>query len=137
MPAKSIIITLLLLIITPYSAFAQANPDSKVAIPPNLDEPTQVSIDIDITQILSINERDETFEVDAFLYTEWQDPRLAFDADVFGAEIKTYHNELAQEKLKSEIWAPGFSILNTRGPRQLVDLAVWVYDDGTVCDCRF
>lgn len=93
---------------------------------------TEVLVELNINDILSINEREETFELDAYLYAEWVDPRLRFDAAVFGSDHKVYRGEAALEALKTQIWWPELELVGGRGPRDRLHLSLLVWDDGVV-----
>ena len=127
-----IVLTLCYLRAGPAVALAQS-PDDKEAqllIPPSF--PTEVTVDLGIGDITSINERDQVFEVDAQLAAWWVDERLAFDAEAFGDDQKIYQGEAATEKLKTEIWWPDFEITDARGPRDRMFVELAVFDDGSV-----
>lgn len=120
------------LISGPVPAQAQS-PDDKEAqllIPPSF--PTEVTIDLGIGDITSINEREQIFEIDAQLAAWWVDERLAFEAETFGDDQKIYQGEAATEKLKTEIWWPDFEITDARGPRDRMFVELTVFDDGSV-----
>lgn len=128
-------IILILFFCTPLISKAQddtQNKEAKLLTPPNRSEPTEVFVDIGISEIFAINERDETYVVDAYLVMVWNDERLAFDPDQFGYERKTYQDEVAIEILKTDIWAPAVNILDARGPRERSNTALTVYYDGEV-----
>lgn len=126
--------TLLLLLLAPRSVRAQTATDNeaRLVIPPNPDGPTEVFVGIGLRNITGINEREETFEVDGELYAAWHDPRLSFDPQQFGADEKVYQGEVALEKLKSAIWWPDLEIVDSRGPRERMYVALSVLADGSV-----
>lgn len=104
--------------------------DELVAVPPEF--PTEVVIDVGVNDIPSIDEREQLFEIDGTLSAFWIDERLAFDPAEFGAESKVYQGEVAAEKLKTEVWWPDFELVDGRGARETIALALSVDFDGLV-----
>ncbi|MFT5193742.1 MAG: hypothetical protein ACI9EW_000741 [Cellvibrionaceae bacterium] len=129
------VLAILLVIFTPLTAYAQDDTQKKQAqllTPPNKTGVTEVFVDVGISEIFAINERDETYDVDAYMFLSWNDNRLAFDPDEFGYEKKVYQDEAALEILKSEIWAPSINIIDARGSRDRMSTSLTVYFDGQV-----
>ena len=98
--------------------------------PPN--GPTEVSIDIYGIEIFSINEREETFEIEAFLDAGWFDPRLAFDSKKLGTNVLIYQGAAAIQQLDKKIWWPYFEIIDARGARERMYTELRIYADGKV-----
>lgn len=124
----------LALFLLPESVQAQA-PDPKqqqLLIPPEVDAPTVVYVDVSIDDLFSIDEKGQSYKVDAILYLSWFDGRLAFDANTFGYDSKTYQDEAVGEALKSEIWWPGVTIVDSREPRNRLNTTLTVFDNGDV-----
>jgi hypothetical protein len=113
--------------IIPVSADGESN-----LLPPNTDGQTAVAINLFISDILSIDEKEETFEVDGFLSAEWVDPRLAFDQEEFGYPWKTYRNEMVTGKLEEDIWWPDLYLVYAKGNRRIINSFIEVYPDGLV-----
>lgn len=113
------------------SAQSSEESDQLVGVNPDYPEPTPVAIGLSIRDISNIDEREETFEVDGVLVLVWTDPRLAFEDGTFGSE-RVYQDETALEKLKTEIWWPGIEIVDSRGARDTLSLAITVQSDGLV-----
>lgn len=133
--AAWLLLALLWLALPPLAGHAQgpAEPPPSLLLRPNPEgEPTEVLVELSINDILSINEREETFELDAYLYAEWEDPRLRFDAATFGSDHKVYRGEAALEALKTQIWWPELELVGGRGPRDRLHLSLLVWDDGVV-----
>jgi hypothetical protein len=124
----------LYLAMSPLRAWAQepAGKEAVLTTPPNPVGPTEVYIDLFDVEILSINEREETFEIDAYLYAEWLDGRLAFDPDLFGSDQKVYQGQTALEKFKDEIWWPDLALVDARGPRDVLNATLTIDYDGLV-----
>ena len=91
--------------------------ESVSTLPPGA-RPVEVLVELYNVSIDSIDERTETFEVDAYLFAAWYDERHAFDAAAVGAETKVFQGETAVEQLKTTVWHPDFEILDARGPRK-------------------
>lgn len=129
-----VVLTVLCLAISPRAANAQDPPDNQaqLLIPPNTAGPTEVFVDVGISEIFGIDEREEIFTVDAYLFLDWVDERLAFDPDAFGYDRKVYQDETALEMLKSEIWWPAIEIIDARGSRDRMHTTLTVYYDGAV-----
>lgn len=101
-------------------------------LPPNTEAQTNVAINLFISDILSIDEKEETFEVDGFLSAEWVDSRLAFDQEEFGYPWKTYRNEMVTKKLEEDIWWPDLYLVYSKGNRRIINSFIEVYPDGLV-----
>jgi len=87
--------------------------------------PTEVLVDIGF-HLISIDERTETFDVEARLELTWLDERLR------GFGPVRFSGEGAAELLKTQIWWPYFEITDARSPRQQIALAVEIDSDGWV-----
>lgn len=98
--------------------------------PPAL--PTVVSVDLWGIQIFSINEDEETFEIEATLEASWLDERLAFDAGTIGSEEIYYQGDGALDKLKSGMWWPYFEVTDARHSRDQMYVEVNIAAGGRV-----
>jgi hypothetical protein len=129
-----VVFTVFCLAISPLVAQAQGPADAKaqLLIPPNTAGPTEVFVDVGVSEIFGIDEREEIYKVDAYLNLDWVDERLAFDPDAFGYDRKVYQDETALEMLKSEIWWPSIEIVDARGSRDRMHTSLTVYYDGEV-----
>jgi hypothetical protein len=99
-------------------------------IPPYIDEATIVYIDVYINDILAIDEKMETFDVDGYLLAEWSDPRQVFDAFEFGYDFKIYRNEMVQDVITDEVWWPDLYLVNGRGNREIISSLLLISPDG-------
>ena len=100
--------------------------------PPSLDM-TEVSISLWDIWILEIDDKANTFEIDATVTAEWHDHRLAFNPeDYSGHTLRRIEGEAATEALKTEIWWPNLEIADARGPRVPVNISIEVDSDGYV-----
>jgi hypothetical protein len=111
---------------------AKAQSEVQSLSPPLVDgEPVEVYVELFNVNINSIDERDETFEIDAFLYADWFDERQAFDM-AEGLEQKVFQGEAAVEILKTSVWWPDFEIVDARGPRERLQTTLTIDYDGFV-----
>ena len=117
---------LLLFFVLP--AGAQDIDSERVSTLPPGELPLQVLVDLYNVNIASIDERTETFEVEAVLFAAWFDQRQAFG----GGETRVYQGETAVELLKTSVWHPDFEIIDARGPRETLHLSLTIDPDGFV-----
>ena len=96
------------------------------------DTPLQVSIGVQVEQIVSINQKEENFEVVGNLRMEWQDPALAFDPQTQqGSALKVFTREGFTRFVDQEgIFAPAFMMYNQQGRRFTQNAGVLVFSDG-------
>ncbi len=122
------------LLLNPTTAQAQEQltAEQRLLIPPNRDGATEVFVDIWVSEIFNIDAREEIFTVDAHLYLEWFDERLAFDAETFGYDRKVYQDEAVEELLKSQVWWPAVEVIDARGVRDRLHTALTIYADGSI-----
>ncbi|MBD3207164.1 hypothetical protein GF319_12585 [Candidatus Bathyarchaeota archaeon] len=106
--------------------------NSQQLLPPNLDGPTSVNINLYISDILSINEKEQTFEIDGFITAQWIDHRLSFDQEEFGFPWKTYRNEIVSQKFEEDTWWPDLYLVKSKGKREILNSFLEVYPDGSV-----
>jgi hypothetical protein len=92
--------------------------------PPATDQPIDVKVGLHIVNIASINEVNEQFVMDAYLFAVWKDPRLAFTPR--GPDDQQHNYALGQ------IWVPQLEIINAATPRTRYDTSIRVAPDGTV-----
>lgn len=111
---------------------AQTGSPTNVASPPPDQNPVEVYVDLYGLNIFSINEQEETFEIEAFIYADWFDDRLAFDPAVAGTETKVFQGETAVEMLKTDVWWPDLEVVDVRGPRERLHTTLTIDYDGFV-----
>jgi hypothetical protein len=92
----------------------------------------EVYVDLYGLNIFSIDEREETFEIEAFIYADWFDERLAFDPAAAGTNTKIFQGETAVEMLKTEVWWPDLEVVDVRGPRERLHTTLTIDYDGFV-----
>ncbi len=98
--------------------------DPLLAAPTQAGKPVVVEITLDILNIPSINEVDEEFTLDGYLFAQWSDPRLAFKVQP-GAKVEKVYKP-------GEIWMPSIEMVNGVSPRDQFDRSLTVGSDGTV-----
>lgn len=111
---------------------AQTNPPNNVASPPPDQYPVEVYVDLYGLNIFAIDEQAETFEIEAFIYADWFDDRLAFDPVEAGTETKIFQGETAVELLKTDVWWPDLEVVDVRGPRERLHTTLTIDYDGFV-----
>lgn len=114
------------------AVLAQTDPTANIASPPPGQYPVEVYVDLYGLNIYRIDEREETFEIEAFIYADWFDDRLAFDPAVAGTETKVFQGETAVEILKTDVWWPDFEVVDARGPRDRLHTTLTIDYDGFV-----
>nr|4X5T_A Chain A, Proton-gated ion channel,GLRA1 protein,GLRA1 protein [synthetic construct]4X5T_B Chain B, Proton-gated ion channel,GLRA1 protein,GLRA1 protein [synthetic construct]4X5T_C Chain C, Proton-gated ion channel,GLRA1 protein,GLRA1 protein [synthetic construct]4X5T_D Chain D, Proton-gated ion channel,GLRA1 protein,GLRA1 protein [synthetic construct]4X5T_E Chain E, Proton-gated ion channel,GLRA1 protein,GLRA1 protein [synthetic construct] len=92
--------------------------------PPIADEPLTVNTGIYLIECYSLDDKAETFKVNAFLSLSWKDRRLAFDPVRSGVRVKTYEPEA--------IWIPEIRFVNVENARDADVVDISVSPDGTV-----
>lgn len=92
--------------------------------PPDNGRPLDVTIALHIVNIASIDEVNEQFEMDAYLFERWNDPRLAYTPSGPTDQERNY--------AFGEIWMPQLEIINAATPRTRYDTSTSVAPDGTV-----
>ena len=103
---------------------AQTLTDAEVGSRPNADGPADiVKVRFGLVDIVSIDDRQQQFNVDAFVELQWHDPRLA-DPSLGKSELRTMAG--------SRIWTPRLLILNNRGLQHLLPDVVSVDHRGNV-----
>ena len=99
--------------------------------PPNAAGATSVDIGLFVIEITEIDEKSNTFQLEAYLDLVWCDPRLAFDAETAGVDRQIFLEEDAALKT-SRIWWPDITIANESGARTIENEIITIYPDGTV-----
>jgi hypothetical protein len=95
------------------------------------EKPYEVSIGVQIEQIVSVNQKDENFEVVGNLRMQWQDPKLAFDASGAGQSFRMLSREAFTRFAEQHaIFAPAFAIQNQQWQRWTQNAGVIVFSDG-------
>src|SRR5208337_4370062 len=92
--------------------------------PPYNGQPLEVTIGLHIVNIAAIDEVNEQFQMDAYLFARWTDPRLAF--------TPSGPNDHERDYALGQIWIPQLEIINAATPRERYDTSIRVAPDGTV-----
>lgn len=106
-------------------------PPKIIGIPASMPKPIPLGISLMINKIISIEDKEETFKADFFVYYSWKDTSLAFDPKKIGSVRKEYSNEVATRKIH-QIWSPHINITNLIDKPQEVSRGLKIYSDGSV-----
>jgi hypothetical protein len=99
-------------------------PANAALTPPNQNKPTQVSLGFYLLNLGKINQTEETFDIAGLMTTSWRDPRLAFDPQKSGENVRRY--------VAGQIWVPELTIVNAAGLQRQSLIQLSVRPDGTV-----
>lgn len=91
-------------------------------LPPG--RPVQVEVHTELAQISQIEDRDEKFNVEFYVYLSWRDPRLAFDAAREGRDKRVLPID--------KVWTPEPQVMDGLGIEVQSNDSVNVAPDGTV-----
>ena len=81
-------------------------------------EPREVGVGVQVHQIKFVDQKSENFGVVATLRLEWEDPKLAFDAEEIGREYKVYTKDAFRRLTnKNSLFYPAFIIQNQQERR--------------------
>jgi hypothetical protein len=92
--------------------------------PPYNGQPLDIDIGLHIVNISSIDEVSEQFQMDAYLFARWIDPRLAFTPSGPADQERNY--------AFGQVWIPQLEMINAATPRERYDTSIRVAPDGTV-----
>ncbi|MFZ0680352.1 hypothetical protein [Candidatus Binatus sp.] len=92
--------------------------------PPYSGQPLEVTIGLHIVNIAAIDEVSEQFQLDAYMFERWKDPRLAFISQGPQDQVRNY--------AFGQIWIPQLEMINAATPRQRDEISIMVSPDGTV-----
>jgi hypothetical protein len=98
--------------------------DAILQAPPYQGQPINIAVGLHIINIASIDEVTEQFEMDAYLFERWIDPRLAF--------TPSSPNDRERNYAVGQIWIPQLEMINAASPRSRGDTSIRVAPDGTV-----
>ena len=96
-----------------------------VAIPPGK-LPVKVKVGFYLLNLNGVDEKQETFEADTYMFFEWKDERLQHAGKV----PLLFVEEAAKDKLE-EIWSPQIEFVNTSKP-EITNENLAIMPDGTV-----
>lgn len=105
---------------------------ARALTPPAL--PTQVFVGLSNLEIVEIDERRETFVIEANLHAQWQDSRLTFEPsqEMIAGQLPLRYKEATALELLETVWWPDFTLVDGRGSRERMQLSIDIYPDGTL-----
>jgi Neurotransmitter-gated ion-channel ligand binding domain/Neurotransmitter-gated ion-channel transmembrane region len=92
--------------------------------PPHKDKPIAVSVAIHVTNLTDIDEVTERFNLMFYLFTQWEDPRLAFKPE---NPMQRFH--FFQP---NQVWHPKLDLVNAVNARSISDSSIRVTSEGKV-----
>jgi hypothetical protein len=120
---------LLFLAFLPLTSFANSAIDEAElsnVLPPT--KPMVVNTGFYLLNLVSINERDQTFAADVYFVFTWNDPRLKFEGDQEHPHI--FSEEAAKTRLET-MWWPNPEFINTGKP-DVTNTTLYIYPNGKV-----
>jgi Neurotransmitter-gated ion-channel ligand binding domain/Neurotransmitter-gated ion-channel transmembrane region len=87
-------------------------------------KPIDVTIGLHIINLAAIDEVNEQFLMDAYLFARWIDPRLAYTPKGPQDQTRNYAN--------GQIWVPQLEMINAASPRERDEISIAVSPEGTV-----
>lgn len=93
--------------------------------------PTEVECAILIVDVVDIDDLNESFQAEIAILASWKDPRLAFDAQAEGTDVKLFQGSFQFNEVFRGWW-PQLAILNEVGREEPKAVMLAVQPDGTV-----
>jgi Neurotransmitter-gated ion-channel ligand binding domain/Neurotransmitter-gated ion-channel transmembrane region len=87
-------------------------------------KPIDVAIGLHIVNLAAIDEVDEQFQMDAYLFARWTDKRLAYSPEGPQDQIRNF--------AMGQIWVPQLEMINAAAPRERDEISITVSPDGNV-----
>ncbi len=87
-------------------------------------KPIEVVIGLHIVNLASIDEVKQQFTLDAYLFEQWTDPRLAYASAGPQDQVRNY--------AFGQIWVPQLEMINAANPRSRDEVSITVRPDGVV-----
>jgi hypothetical protein len=130
--AIALVALAILVIAIPPPALARAAPtlsgiaDNPLLEPPYEEggKPIDVVVGLHVVNLASIDEVNEQFELDAYMFARWVDPRLAYTPDGPQDQMRNYK--------PGQIWTPQLEMINAANPRSRDEVSITVDPNGTV-----
>jgi len=92
--------------------------------PEHQSKPIKVTTGVYISNLIDLDQTNETFEVMGYLYSSWKDLKLSFDAKEKGLQqLKSYK--------AGDVWTPKLKFLNSQSFNVIYDY-LNINNDGTV-----
>lgn len=101
-------------------------------VPPPVDLPVQVSVDLYSLEVFDIDEKQQVFHVGGRIDLSWFDPRQAFEPETVGAWRKEFQGQGALEALDRTVWWPDFEIVDSVESRDRMHVNLTIDSDGEV-----
>lgn len=96
--------------------------------PPSSTDPMQVEINLQITELDSIDELNSQFRFEGYGDFRWCDPRMAFDAEAEGQDVRRYLGTTGDQPF----WNVNLSIANSIGAIEVTRRLIEVHSDGSI-----
>jgi hypothetical protein len=96
--------------------------------PPSNLRPSQVEINLQITEFDSIDEVNSHFRFEGYGNFRWCDPRMAFDADAEGQNVRRYFGTARE----TPHWNVNLTVANSIGAVQVTRRLIEIYSDGSI-----
>jgi hypothetical protein len=93
------------------TAIAISNDPITSVMPENIPKPLKVGVSLILNNLISLDEKQGTFEADVDLTLTWNNPNLIFDPKTVGTSLMNFNAAETPEKLKT-IWSPQITISN-------------------------
>lgn len=93
--------------------------------------PTEVTCGLMILDVIDIDDVNESFEAEVVVLAEWDDPRLAFDAEAEGVDRKIFQGDFQFAEVFTGWW-PQLLLVNEVGAADPSAVKIEVYPDGHV-----
>ncbi|MFM7135672.1 MAG: hypothetical protein ACKO1M_01190 [Planctomycetota bacterium] len=93
--------------------------------------PTKVECAVLIIDVVNIDDLNESFQAEIAVLASWRDPRLAFDPQAEGTDLKLYQGSFQFDEVFKGWW-PQLVILNEVGREEPKAVSLAVRPDGTV-----
>jgi hypothetical protein len=87
-------------------------------------KPIDVLIGLHVVNLAAIDEVSEQFQVDAYLFEQWIDKRLAYTSEGPQDQVRNYS--------AGQIWVPQLEMINAASPRTRGEVSIMVSPDGRV-----
>ena len=94
-------------------------------------QPTVVDAAVMILDVVDIDDVNESFTAEITVFAEWDDPRLAFDAEAEGVEMKIFQGDFQFAEIFTGWW-PQLLLVNEVGPPDPNAIKIEVYPNGHV-----
>jgi hypothetical protein len=94
--------------------------------PPNQADgkPLEVVIGLHVVNLAAIDEVSEQFQLDAYMFAQWIDPRLAFTPQGPQDRVRNYR--------PGQVWTPQLEMINAAAPRARDEVSIMVSPGGSV-----